>query len=197
MDLRIKKTQRTLSQALDSLLDEKNYEDITVSEICSRAEVRRATFYDHFSDKYDLLSFVIKRIIAEYSSRIVKPIPDNLDEDKRRQFYTTVIVQTIEVVKENIVKIRHAMGSGSYQLLTEAWHDEVVDDIEQHLLSDFNAGMELSLSIPLLAEIYFGLLSGIVNWMIGQTAPVDEKTIAQYAENLVQHSGLLFAGSST
>lgn len=54
-DRRIQKTRTLLSEALISLILEKDYEVITVQEILDRANVGRSTFYTHFSDKDELL----------------------------------------------------------------------------------------------------------------------------------------------
>lgn len=57
MDLRKARTLKLLSESLKGLLAEKPYADITVSEICEGAMVRRATFYRHFGGKDDLLKY--------------------------------------------------------------------------------------------------------------------------------------------
>jgi AcrR family transcriptional regulator len=54
-DRRIRRTQRSLHDALISLVLEKNYDSITVQEILDRADVGRATFYSHFKGKDELL----------------------------------------------------------------------------------------------------------------------------------------------
>lgn len=57
MDLRVQKTERALTEALLTLLKEKPFEEITVSDLCETAMVRRATFYKHFRDKHEFLDF--------------------------------------------------------------------------------------------------------------------------------------------
>jgi len=54
-DPRIKRTRQMLRQALSELLKEKSFDDISVQDIADRSTVNRATFYDHFSDKSELL----------------------------------------------------------------------------------------------------------------------------------------------
>ena len=44
--------------ALSVLLGEKPFEEISVSEICEKAGYPRATFYNYFLDKYDLLNMI-------------------------------------------------------------------------------------------------------------------------------------------
>lgn len=54
-DLRSVKTEKALDIAMFSLLESRNFRKITVSDICTSALISRATFYAHFTDKYDLL----------------------------------------------------------------------------------------------------------------------------------------------
>ena len=39
------------------LLSEKSFEEITVRQLCEAAQYPRATFYNYFDDKYDLLGY--------------------------------------------------------------------------------------------------------------------------------------------
>ncbi|WP_010621005.1 TetR/AcrR family transcriptional regulator [Paucilactobacillus suebicus] len=50
MDKRIVKTQRKLWTALFTILATKNIDDITVTELCSMADITRRTFYRTFSN---------------------------------------------------------------------------------------------------------------------------------------------------
>ena len=43
-----------MNNALINLLDKKDFEDITVKEICQTASVNRSTFYLHYDNTYDL-----------------------------------------------------------------------------------------------------------------------------------------------
>lgn len=54
-DRRIRKTKRSLKQALLTLLTQKAFEQITVKDICELSETSRITFYTHYDDKFALL----------------------------------------------------------------------------------------------------------------------------------------------
>ncbi|GEC91309.1 TetR/AcrR family transcriptional regulator [Brevibacillus brevis] len=54
-DPRVIRTRRLLQDAFASLIQEKDFESITVRDIAERATVNRATFYAHFVDKFELL----------------------------------------------------------------------------------------------------------------------------------------------
>lgn len=54
-DRRIRRTRRSLHEALIALVLERGYESVTVQDIIDRADVGRSTFYAHFRDKEALL----------------------------------------------------------------------------------------------------------------------------------------------
>ena len=80
---RVLMTKRLLKEALLELLDEKPLEEISVAELCRRADVQRATFYNHYAIVEDLyndlkrewpgepyssiLGGTFERLVAEYS----------------------------------------------------------------------------------------------------------------------------------
>src|SRR6266516_6349353 len=53
-DRRIPRTRGMLQQALMSLILKKDYETITIKDICDAANVGRSTFYAHYTSKDDL-----------------------------------------------------------------------------------------------------------------------------------------------
>ena len=58
-DPRIRRTRQLLQGALRSLMQTRNFDEISVQEIAEAATVNRATFYDHYNDKFALLDALI------------------------------------------------------------------------------------------------------------------------------------------
>ncbi len=58
-DPRIRRTRRLLQSALGTLMRKKSLEDISVQDISEEATLNRATFYDHYTDKYALLEAMV------------------------------------------------------------------------------------------------------------------------------------------
>ncbi len=58
-DPRIRRTRKLLQGALGSLMHSKSFDEISVQDITEAATVNRATFYDHYTDKYALLDALI------------------------------------------------------------------------------------------------------------------------------------------
>ena len=63
IDLRVKRTDKLILDTFMNLLKEKSFDDIRISDICNGAMIHRTTFYKHFEDKYNLLSYALKNII--------------------------------------------------------------------------------------------------------------------------------------
>jgi len=58
-DPRMRRTRRLLQEALKTLMQTKSFEEISVQDITEVATVNRATFYDHYTDKYSLLEAMV------------------------------------------------------------------------------------------------------------------------------------------
>ena len=78
-DARIRYTKQVIRNAFLELLKKFPVEKITVTEICNRAEINRATFYRYYENQYDLLSSLenemfdeIKKSAYEYKNDIDK-----------------------------------------------------------------------------------------------------------------------------
>jgi AcrR family transcriptional regulator len=60
LDPRIRRTRRLLQDALKRLLEEKEFDKITIQDIAEAATLNRATFYAHYPDKFALLEELIR-----------------------------------------------------------------------------------------------------------------------------------------
>jgi AcrR family transcriptional regulator len=69
-DRRSQRTRHLLGQALVTLIREKDYGTITVSDIITRANVGRSTFYSHYQDKDSLLVDQLERVLEVLSHHI-------------------------------------------------------------------------------------------------------------------------------
>lgn len=69
VDRRTQRTQRLLQDALRTLLAQRPFDEIAVLDITEKADVNRATFYDHYTDKFDLFNAVIAADFRELLER--------------------------------------------------------------------------------------------------------------------------------
>jgi AcrR family transcriptional regulator len=82
LDIRVVRTYDQLTSGLAKLLSNKNFEDLSVSEICDTANVHRATFYKHFNDKYEFLNFCFDNELSKinFETSTSLPAADNVKE---------------------------------------------------------------------------------------------------------------------
>ena len=68
-DARVRYTKKVLRESLLYFLQFKSITEISVKEVCERAEINRATFYKHYKDCCDLLEQICSREMAQQLHR--------------------------------------------------------------------------------------------------------------------------------
>lgn len=80
-DKRIRKTKRYMKQALAETLEGKPFEQITVTELCAKADISRITFYAHYSDKFaladEMFAEMLENATADYRAMQRENNPGN------------------------------------------------------------------------------------------------------------------------
>ncbi|MDN6147046.1 MAG: TetR/AcrR family transcriptional regulator [Tetragenococcus koreensis] len=67
-------TKNKIKQALVQLLNKKNLEEITVSDITRNSQINRGTFYLHYLDKYDLIEKLEEDILTNIQQIFDQPV---------------------------------------------------------------------------------------------------------------------------
>lgn len=97
IDRRTHRTRRALRDALLSLMLEKGWDELSVQDICARADIGRSTFYLHFPNKEELLIGSLDDLRGALSAAatagtsadpmrplaFVRGLLDHLDEQRR------------------------------------------------------------------------------------------------------------------
>ena len=108
-------TAERMDEALLSLLLEKDFEYITVKDICARAGVNRSTFYLHYENTADLLSEAVAMINGRYQSKFADLGPAAIaGRPKEDLFFMNDqwLLPWLDFVKENrrVYKAIHAQA---------------------------------------------------------------------------------------
>jgi len=113
-DPRMKRTRQLLQAALQRLLQEKTFDEILVQDIAEAATVNRATFYDHYTDKFALFDAMIAsdfhRFLEERNIRFVGPCSSAL---------AAIILAVCDYLKQSHAN-RNCAGQGSFTPLMDA-----------------------------------------------------------------------------
>lgn len=113
LDLRVQKTRSALTNALYDLMCQKNLDEITVTELCEKAVVRKATFYKHFGDKTEVLVYMIQELqrLSEENNII------GYDPGNPSSYYTGVFRYLMDFIDNNehfIVRQRQFLCAQSF-----------------------------------------------------------------------------------
>ena len=80
--------QNRIGKALEEMMMEQDYEDIFVSDLCTRAGISRRSFYRYFSGKDDVLRSLLEDIIRDCPLQAVfKFCPDRDLEERLVGFF--------------------------------------------------------------------------------------------------------------
>lgn len=96
-----------MNQALLLLLEKKDFEYISVKEICEKAGVNRSTFYLHYDKMEDLLAETIKYLYTKLKDKFVNIIKlnketiENATLDELMLFKLKYAIPYLEFIKAN------------------------------------------------------------------------------------------------
>ncbi len=76
-NLRVRRTQKLLREALIDLIEERGFDALTVGEITERAMVSRAAFYRNYQDKYDLVEQIFAEVMQALFDAVSEPVVEH------------------------------------------------------------------------------------------------------------------------
>lgn len=159
IDLRILKTKKVIYDALEYLMKEKPFEEIKVSDICSKALINRSTFYAHYNDKYDLLAEFINNL----KNNLTLELNKNENIKNSKEYYLEMIrlfLDHLDASKDTYVAIMiNNQNSITMDILYDIIHKDIVKQIE-----DINNKGKIPLEI--ISKFYLGAVFNVcIEWL--------------------------------
>ena len=90
-DRRIRKTRQRLQAALLLLMKEEPLSQITMREVCRRADVGRSTPYSHFRDVEDILD-QLEATFFQALSQLLDAYPAHADMEEKAQWFVQLFI---------------------------------------------------------------------------------------------------------
>lgn len=182
MDLRVRKVYDALTQALIDLLEEKDFSQITVKELCNKARTRTATFYNHFSDKYEFFSFVVQ----EKREELIKNAITDDTPDHPEEVYLGFIRAVLAYVEEHKNMARHISNDLLLSAIMGTITPEVKEQLTRHFgLDFFGSNQEQDNEIAL--QMFIGALSQCIWWWLQNNENVSKESIINHFRILLRN----------
>ena len=163
IDVRIKKTHNQLLSGFLDLLSSKTFDSITVSEICEHSKVHRATFYKHFGDKYEFLTFCLKSLLSDINLSAITPdiTPENIKKSCTE--FIREVFGYIHKYRRIFSTVFSSNQSASFNYHLETMISSFFFDKFRTVLSGIPEH-----KIELLANFYAGAVLGVIKWFVRQ-----------------------------
>lgn len=157
-DLRVLKTRKKLEDALLELLGDSDITTIKVSDLCERAGISRATFYNNFNSVEDIFRAYLTDISKPLKEDILKITKEDTTSEEVELVFWQFIHVTIKGLyqnKENFSKIfkREEEAQTGLFLLSNFLKNMLTE-----VLTPFKAQIERN--VPF--EIYIAGLAGLI-----------------------------------
>ena len=143
MDRRQRKTRQAIYDAFTTLLEKKNYSNITVQDIIDEADVGRSTFYSHFETKDELLKSLCTEIFNHvFSEKLAKESThDFSDRDKELKGEITHILYHLKDSRSYIKRILSSESGEVFMAYFKGYLEELfkneLDDIKTDIPKDY------------------------------------------------------------
>lgn len=180
-DLRVEKTYKALYNAFTSLLEEKRFEELTLNELCERAMIRRTTFYTHFADKYEYLSFYMKETSAGFREQL----PPELAEDNSRDYLLYMCRELLRFIDRHGKMVKNVMSSNMFPLLISCLAEQITNDILRALKNPPVDETSADMRVEDIAAFYSGGIVNLLRLYLNREKEIDEEAFLASVERLL------------
>ncbi|MFC6323636.1 TetR/AcrR family transcriptional regulator [Companilactobacillus baiquanensis] len=179
LTLGAKRTLKAFRMALFEALGEKEFDKITVNDICKKSEYPRATFYNYFDDKYDLLQYFWSYIGKDILSKISD---DSDDEEGIISIFNLLLdfFDRHQDLVKNITK-NNGVDSNLWRSMSGYLRQEA-----NKLVYDYcSTNNQIEVPAKLLARFYSDLIIAVLEWCLFEQPNIDSKTADKYLTSLL------------
>lgn len=178
-DLRVTKTKKNLYDGLITIMKDKTFEEIRVSDICSVSLTNRSTFYDHFTDKYELLASLIKDLENELTLKLT----ENKNLETAKEYYLKMIELLFDHISENIHIYSSVIKKNNNSIASDMFRDTLQKDVEKFLKTKLPN--EINTPIEVITTFYVSAVIEVCLLYIKEPNKYKKEDILNYINYLL------------
>lgn len=181
-DLRIFRTRKLLCIALMDLLQTTSFDKLSVGDICEKAMIHRATFYNHFSDKNDLLNFAIDDLQEELFEKSI----EHESYNTQKEMYMALVECVIDFMIENKQKLSLIFKNNTGKL--SSCVSSTVKRSIRYLLGKNKYKHEYLLPIDVIVNFFTGGITMIgIDWLESEN-PYSKEEMLKFFDLLLNEN---------
>ena len=172
-DVRAKRTDKLLLEALIELTVQNGFAAVTVSDLTKYAGINRATFYRHYEDKFDLLNHYARTVYALLDS--LREAGSPMPADVAARPAAPGLVAIFEHIRANARFYRVMLGPNGDPMFADTIRQYVKQRIWRSLPAELQrdtSAVDLYLSYSSSASI------GAVLWWLSHDMPCSAEEMA-------------------
>lgn len=179
MDRRVLKTKRAIYNAFVELLSEKEINHITITDISKKADINRKTFYNYYSNTYEVMEEIENLTVDTFIKRL-----DAIEFTNMTDFLTEIFSQFTEIINSDLDFFSHLFKTNNRSILIV----KIVEAIKEYIRKRIEKEQELDIQkFNIVADFYIpGILSVYMNWFINNhNIPIEE--LSHILTDLILH----------
>jgi AcrR family transcriptional regulator len=188
-NLRVRRTQKLLREALIDLIEERGFDALTVGEICERAMISRAAFYRNFQDKYALVEQIFSEAIEVLLHAVADP---------RAEHPPQTLVRFFEHIAEYERLYRALLGRKGSPWFVLKMRASMVELLKEYEKLPFHQTLSAANNSAITNEFITNLVATLlvesITWWLEKGRPYSPQEMTMRCVNLVN---AIFMESST
>ena len=181
-DLKFTRTDKLIMSSFIELLETCPMEKISVVDICDKAMIKRATFYNHFESKEHLFNSIMYQMQEElFLSILNKEKGGNI-----RSTINKIIEKVIDFLIENKPRISAIMKNNKnigYDMAVIETMNRGIKDVIRQNKDKFNS----SLPTEVLVKFYGGGFVSLAIWWLTSDTDYTKNQLIDMVNTLMQH----------
>lgn len=169
-DMRVKITKKLVYDAMLGLMLRRRFKEITVNELCERAQISRATFYVHFEDKYYLLKSWLTILLTNVHTEVT-----DFDYLYKEKYINKFVYENKRVIENLLIDA----DSETIDIVFEVMYS--FSNISTEKLHEMNA------EHVVLSNIYVGGLISYLTWHARNRFPKDVPLLNEFLYTIVKN----------
>ena len=157
IDKRVQKTKHAIYKAFVELLNEKDMNQITITDIAKKANINRKTFYNYYSDTYEVIEEIQNLVVGAFIKNI-----GTVEFTNMTDFLTEIFVKFTETVNHDLefYNLLFKTKNRSYFIL------KIVDILREYVQKRLEETEQLDLRrFKVAVDLYIqGIISVYMNW---------------------------------